>query len=166
MAQFDVHRNPGRSRAAIPFVLVVQTAAFDEFSRRVVVPLVRKSHVQSIHHGRFNPTFVIENIPVVLHPLEIVSVPLGGGWASRSLRWPTRAAGSSTPSANCSPAPSADSLRADVPGLCSRRGLRWCLERKARSPATESAPRSGNLRGTLRTGNRPSPHLTSPRGPQ
>lgn len=78
MAQFDVHRNPGRSRIAIPFVVLVQSAVFDEFRRRAVVPLVRKSHIQSIHHERFNPTFVIEGIPVVLHPLEIVSAPLDG----------------------------------------------------------------------------------------
>ncbi len=78
MAQFDVHRNPGRSRTAVPFVVLVQSAVFDEFRRRVVVPLVRKSHLQSIDHERFNPTFVIEGIPVVLHPLEIVSAPLDG----------------------------------------------------------------------------------------
>lgn len=40
-----------------------------------MVPLVRKSRVDKISYPRFNPTFVIENIPVVLHPLEIVSVP-------------------------------------------------------------------------------------------
>ena len=78
MAQFDVHRNPGRNRDAIPFVVVVQSAVFDDFRRRVVVPLVRKSHLQKIHHARFNPTFVIEGVPVVLHPLKVVSAPLDG----------------------------------------------------------------------------------------
>ncbi|ENO86013.1 CcdB family protein [Thauera linaloolentis] len=75
MAQFDIHRNPGRNRDGIPYVVVVQSAIFDGFKRRVVVPLVRKSYLPTIDHPRFNPTFVIEGVSVVLHPLEIVSVP-------------------------------------------------------------------------------------------
>lgn len=74
MAQFDVHRNRGRSREAIPFVVVVQSSLYDEYGRRVVVPLVRKSHLNKIAHPRFNPAFRINNTAVVLHPLEIVSV--------------------------------------------------------------------------------------------
>jgi toxin CcdB len=75
MAQFDVHRNPGKTRDAIPFVVVVQSSLFDSYSRRVVVPLVRKSNVGRITNPKFNPTFRIDNTSVVLHPLEIVSVP-------------------------------------------------------------------------------------------
>lgn len=75
MAQFDVHRNHGRSREGIPFVVVVQSSLYDQYSRRVVVPLVRKSYLNKVSHPRFNPTFRISNVPVVLHPLEIVSVP-------------------------------------------------------------------------------------------
>jgi hypothetical protein len=41
MAQFDVHRNTGKHRDSIPFVVVVQSAQFDGYRRRVVVPLVR-----------------------------------------------------------------------------------------------------------------------------
>ena len=75
MAQFDVHRNSGKNRDAIPFVMLVQSAIFDSYRRRVVVPLVRKSSLGAISDERFNPTFKIERIEVVLHPLEIVSVP-------------------------------------------------------------------------------------------
>jgi toxin CcdB len=75
MAQFDVHRNPGAHRDSIPYVVVVQSAVFDGYRRRVVIPLVRKSHVDAIHHAGFNPGFMIKGIEVVLHPLEIVSVP-------------------------------------------------------------------------------------------
>ena len=75
MAQFDVHRNPGRDRDGIPYVVVLQSAVFDDYARRVVVPLVRRSDVDPIAHIRFNPSFVIEGISVVLHPLEVVSVP-------------------------------------------------------------------------------------------
>jgi len=76
MAQFDVHRNTGKQKEAIPFVVVVQSSQFDEYRRRVVVPLVRKSAIGKISHSSFNPTFKIRGTPVVLHPLEIVSVPV------------------------------------------------------------------------------------------
>jgi toxin CcdB len=75
MAQFDVHRNPGKHRASIPYVVVLQSAVFDGYKRRVVVPLVRKADAGSIHHARFNPSFKVKGATVVLHPLEIVSVP-------------------------------------------------------------------------------------------
>ncbi len=75
MAQFDVHRNPGRTRDSIPFVVVLQSAIFDGYQRRVVIPLVRKSHFGTIHHAGFNPSFTIKGTQVVLHPLEIASIP-------------------------------------------------------------------------------------------
>jgi toxin CcdB len=76
MAQFDVRRNVGKHKDAIPFVVVVQSSQFDDYRRRVVVPLVRKSAVGKLSHASFNPTFKIRGTPVVLHPLEIASVPL------------------------------------------------------------------------------------------
>jgi toxin CcdB len=60
----------------IPFVVVVQASQFDDYRRRVVVSLVRKSSVGKLSHASFNPTFKIQGTSVVLHPLEIVSVPL------------------------------------------------------------------------------------------
>jgi len=74
MSQFDVHRNAGRHRDSIPYVVVVQSGGFDDYRRRVVVPLVRASVVGKVANSRFNPTFKIGRTPVVLHPLEIVSV--------------------------------------------------------------------------------------------
>jgi toxin CcdB len=76
MAQFDVHRNSGKHRDSIPFVVVVQSAQFDSYRRRVVVPLVRSTAISKISFAGFNPTFKIRGIRVVLHPLEIVSVPV------------------------------------------------------------------------------------------
>ena len=76
MAQFDVHRNLGIHKDSIPFVVVVQSAQFDNYRRRVVVPLVRASALGKISHGTFNPTFKIRGTAVVLHPLEIVSIPV------------------------------------------------------------------------------------------
>jgi toxin CcdB len=74
MAQFDVHRNPGRHRDNIPFVVVVQSSLYNNYRRRVVVPLVSKSSIGKVTNPRFNPTFRIKGQSVVLHPLEIVSV--------------------------------------------------------------------------------------------
>ena len=76
MAQFDVHRNSGKHRDSIPYVVVVQSTMFDNYKRRVVVPLVRASAVGAIPNPRFNPTFKIGNSSVVLHPLETVSVAI------------------------------------------------------------------------------------------
>ncbi len=76
MAQFDVHRNTGKHEDSIPFVVVVQSAQFDSYRRRVVVPLVRASAIGKVSHAAFNPTFRIRRIAVVLHPLEMVSVPV------------------------------------------------------------------------------------------
>jgi toxin CcdB len=76
MAQFDVHRNIGKHRDSIPFVVVVQSSQFDDYRRRVVVPLVRKSAVGKLSHASFNPTFKVRATLVVLHPLEIVSIPI------------------------------------------------------------------------------------------
>jgi toxin CcdB len=74
MAQFDVHRNPGRHSDSIPFVVIVQSTLYDDYRRRVVVPLVNKSTLGKVANSRFNPTFRIKGQSVVLHPLEIVSV--------------------------------------------------------------------------------------------
>ena len=79
MAQFDVHRNIGRQRGAIPYVVIVQSSLFDKYRRRVVVPMVRRSEVDNLSSMaglRMNPVFSIEGVDVVLHPLEIVSVAL------------------------------------------------------------------------------------------
>jgi len=76
MAQFDVHRNAGRHAETIPFVVVVQSAQFDSYRRRVVVPLVRAAAIGKVSYVAFNPTFKVRGIAVVLHPLEIVSIPV------------------------------------------------------------------------------------------
>ena len=74
MAQFDVHRNVGRHKDDIPFVVVAQSRLFDDYRRRVVIPLVRKAELSQIPNPRLNPSFRIKGVAVVLHPLEIVSV--------------------------------------------------------------------------------------------
>jgi toxin CcdB len=76
MAQFDVHRNNGKHRDTIPYVVVVQSSLFEDYRRRIVIPLVKATAVGNVSNPRFNPTFKIEKTLVVLHPLELVSVAL------------------------------------------------------------------------------------------
>ena len=79
MAQFDVHRNPGAHKDDIPFVVVVQSSLFDNYRRRVVVPLVRRRALppgSAAVGTRTNPVFRVKGTEVVLHPLDIVSARL------------------------------------------------------------------------------------------
>ncbi len=76
MAQFDVHRNTGRLRATVPFLLVVQSSQFTGYHRRIVVPLVKETTIGMQALRTLNPKFTIRNVQVVLHPLDLVSVPL------------------------------------------------------------------------------------------
>lgn len=77
MAQYDVHRNTGKQREAIPYIVIVQSSLFDSYRRRVVVPLVRRNKLPSaaaLTGLSLNPVFMVEGMEVVLHPLEIVSI--------------------------------------------------------------------------------------------
>lgn len=79
MAQFDVHRNIGKQREVIPYVVIVQSSLFDSYRRRVVIPLVRSSNLDNaaaVVGSALNPVFVVEGVEVVLHPLEVVSVAI------------------------------------------------------------------------------------------
>ena len=75
MAQYDVHKNPGGSRESIPYVVVVQSRAYDQYLRRVVVPLMKKSVYGTPRFPVLSPTFTIGDVAVVFMPLEIISVP-------------------------------------------------------------------------------------------
>ncbi len=77
MAQFDVHRYRGPRRDDVAFVVLVQSALFDGYRRRVVVPLLRRDALEpgmkSIG-SRLTPTFEVAGIAVVLNPLDMVSM--------------------------------------------------------------------------------------------
>lgn len=78
-AQFDVYRNTGKNRTAIPYVVVVQSSYFEKSRRRVVVPLVSSDELNkttSLPSSAINPVFTIDGVKVILNPLEIVSIPL------------------------------------------------------------------------------------------
>ena len=75
MAQFDVHRNTGRHKEVIPYVVIVQSRRFDSSRQRVVMPLLLESTVAS-PDARFTPAFEIKGTRVVLNPLQMVSMPV------------------------------------------------------------------------------------------
>ena len=74
MAQFDVFRNPGRQRDAIPFVVVLQNTRFDRAGTRFVAPLVRSEAARVMEHY-LAPRFVVESIEVVLDVFNLATLP-------------------------------------------------------------------------------------------
>ena len=56
---FEVHRNSGKHKDTIPFVVVAQSAQFDSYHRRVVAPLVRATAIGKVNYAGFNPTFPV-----------------------------------------------------------------------------------------------------------
>ncbi len=77
MTQFDIHRNMGKNRAAIPYVVIVQSSFYNKHRRRIVVPLVATGPFWkdiNLPTSTVNPVFTIEGVRVILDPLEITSV--------------------------------------------------------------------------------------------
>lgn len=86
-AQFDVHRNTGKNRTAIPYIVVVQSRYFEKSRRRIVVPLVSTDELNKMTRlpaSAINPIFTIEGVSVIFNPLEIVSIPVEslGEWVA------------------------------------------------------------------------------------
>ncbi len=75
MAQFDVHIAPGRNRAAVPYVVIVQSARFDKLTTRVVIPLMAVTAPSGTEGLILTPAFTIESKTVYLNPLAIQTVP-------------------------------------------------------------------------------------------
>jgi len=74
MAQFDVYVNPGRQRATIPYVVVLQSARFDRSATRFVAPLILRSAVQTEEHY-LAPCFAIEGQDVVMDVFNLATLP-------------------------------------------------------------------------------------------
>ena len=71
--QLSVHRNPGRNKGAIPYVVTVQSNRFRDAARRVVVPLLAAESFR-LPDSDVGPHFRIEGREVVLDPLQITNV--------------------------------------------------------------------------------------------
>ncbi len=74
MAQFDVLKNPGQQREAIPFVVVLQNARFDRSATRFVAPLVR-SNLANIAEHYLAPRFTVNGVEVVLDVFNLATLP-------------------------------------------------------------------------------------------
>lgn len=74
MAQFDVHRNPGRLRDSIPYLVVLQNARYDRASTRFVAPLVLRSAV-AVEEHTLTPRFLVEGQPVFLDVFNLATLP-------------------------------------------------------------------------------------------
>jgi len=72
--QLDVHRNPGRNKRVVPFVVVVQSNRFRGSARRAVVPLV-EAEAFGQADSDIGPHFTVEDRQVVLDPLQITNLP-------------------------------------------------------------------------------------------
>jgi toxin CcdB len=72
--QLSVHRNPGRNRTVVPFVVVVQSNRFRTSDRRVIVPLLAAEAFRA-PDSDVGPHFVVVGQEVVLDPLQISNVP-------------------------------------------------------------------------------------------
>jgi toxin CcdB len=75
MAQFDVHTNPGRNRAVIPYVVNVQSHRLEGAGTRIVVPLVRSSDSRNAD-PRLIPSFQVLAETLFLNPLALFTTPL------------------------------------------------------------------------------------------
>jgi hypothetical protein len=71
MKQFDICRNPGQSRDAFPYFVIIQSNEFATTSRRLVVPLTR--HISG--YPSIAPTFVVEEAKVIADALLLFAIP-------------------------------------------------------------------------------------------
>jgi len=75
VAQFDVHRNPGRNRGEIPYIVVVQSARFARHPGRLALPLVTAADTPDSDLRDLSPQFRVEGVLVRLDPLQAQTVP-------------------------------------------------------------------------------------------
>ena len=73
MAQFDVHRNTGRTAEFIPYIVELQSDFLDRLATRLVAPLVAREAMTPARY--LNPEFEIEGRRVVLSIQEMASYP-------------------------------------------------------------------------------------------
>ncbi len=74
MRQFDVLRNPGRQREAVPYVVVLQSSRFDRAATRFVAPLILARQADVREHY-LAPRFLIEGREVVMDVFNLATVP-------------------------------------------------------------------------------------------
>lgn len=73
MPQFDVHRNIGASKAAYPYLVVLQSSIFRDRSRWVVIPLA-PAGPSLPPNDRLSPSFILDG---KWYGLAIFNLPKG-----------------------------------------------------------------------------------------
>ena len=85
MAQFDVHRNPGKRR--YPLLLDIQDDLLSALATRVVVPLTPLKQLGARPITRLNPIATIDGRDYVLVFQELAAIPVAAlGKSVASLR--------------------------------------------------------------------------------
>ncbi len=74
MAQFDVHVSPGRNRAAVPYVVDVQSHRYDGLLSRLVMPLLIEVPQRAALDPELMPAFIVQGRHVFLNPFEMQAV--------------------------------------------------------------------------------------------
>ncbi|ONG54063.1 CcdB cytotoxin-like protein [Pseudoroseomonas deserti] len=74
MPQFDIFRNPGQ-RAAIPFVVSLQSTRLERAAGRLVIPLVEASAFAAEEHW-LTPRLTVAGRRLVANPFDLATVPL------------------------------------------------------------------------------------------
>jgi toxin CcdB len=74
MAQFDVYKNPGRQREAIPFFISLQNQRFDRGPSRFVAPLVLR-RLAGMEPHYLAPHFTVAGQEVVLDVFNLSTIP-------------------------------------------------------------------------------------------
>ena len=74
MAQFDVYKNPGRQREAIPFFVSLQNQRFDRGPSRFVAPLVLRRLAEMEPHY-LAPHFTVAGFELVLDVFNLATLP-------------------------------------------------------------------------------------------
>ena len=69
-----MQENPGQTRAAIPFVVVLQSHHHDGYVTRLVAPLLAAPQAEALHPPSHLPRFTIEGKAMILDVLQTQSV--------------------------------------------------------------------------------------------
>lgn len=74
MKQFDVCRNTGKTRTAVPYLLVIQSDWFDRSNRRVVVPLLANKPPGAAYDPTAMPPITVGDTTYFLDILGILNI--------------------------------------------------------------------------------------------
>ena len=75
MAQFDVYPNPGKGRAAFPYLLDIQNPIMEDLQTRIVIPLGLLEHLDHRVMRTLTPVVEFEDRRWILLTPQLAAVP-------------------------------------------------------------------------------------------